>query len=138
MKNLKSLFSVLCLLITSIVTIATSKKPADQMAADQAYYDSLVQKDYFVASNCPQALYQERITIANGRVLYPTNRNFVDFGIPTLELNLTYSSQVSGLVNGHARSCVRSELVDQGIPLILYSCTENAQALCQVSFERIQ
>jgi hypothetical protein len=138
MKTLKNIFAVLCLLTTSIVTVATSKKPADQMTADQAYYDSLAQQDYYAASNCPQALYQERITVSKGRIQYPTNLSFTDFGLPASEVNLTYSNELSGFIHGLPRSCARSEQIHQGISLIVYSCSENSRLICQVSFERAQ
>lgn len=138
MKKLKKFFTVFCLLATSLVTVATSKKSADQMTSDQAYYDSLKQKEYYVASNCPQSLYQERITVANNRISYPTNLSFFDFGLPALEVNLTYSTSLSGLVQGSTRTCLRTEQNHQGTSLIVYSCSENSQILCQVSFELVQ
>jgi hypothetical protein len=139
MKNLKSLFAILCLVATSIVTVATSKKQVSDMDnANQAFTDSLVQRDYYAASNCPMALPQERLTIANERIQYPTNLSFYDLGIPVLALNLTYTHQVSGMINGRTRNCARSVLPNQSSSLIVYTCSENGNFLCQVSFEAVQ
>lgn len=136
-QRLKSLFAVVCLLATSVVTIATSKNNSGERVSNvQVTPESLVRKSYYVASNCPQAIYQDWITVANERIEYPSNRNFSSFGLPAQTLNLTHTNQISMMINGRQRSCIRSEIRDQtGLPLIVYTCEESGTLLCQVSFE---
>src|SRR5687768_16059996 len=138
-RNLKIIFTLFCLLATSVVTIATSKKSdGDLRQINNVTPESLARKDYYVASNCPQAISQERITVTSELIEYPTNRNFYSYGLPSHNLNLTHSHQVAGDMNGILRSCIRSEQADWGTPLIVYTCSENNSFLCQVSFELIQ
>lgn len=126
---------MLILLSTTAVTVATSK------ARDGDYTvtpDSLARKDYYVASNCPQAISQDRITIDNELIEYPTNRSFYNYGLPTYNLNLTFNNNVTGDMNGRQRSCTRSMQNYQGTPLIVYTCYENGNFLCQTTFEAVQ
>lgn len=139
-KNIKLLLTILCLFSTSLVTMATSKKQdGDQSLLLQRSPESLARKDYYIASNCPGAIAQERITVTDERIEYPTNLAYINFGLPTDVLNLTYTNQLSrDMGSGRIRSCTRSEQVDQGTPLIVYTCTETGAFLCQVSFEAVQ
>lgn len=133
-KNLRTFFTLLSLLATSVVTVATSKDGVNPKVTPE----SLARKDYYVASNCPQAIYQDRITVSHELIEYPTNRSFYDYGLPAYSLNLTFSNQVTAEISGRQRSCVRTEQTHQGTPLIVYTCSENGTPLCQVSFEPVQ
>ena len=139
-KTIRTLFTLLCLLATSVVTIATSRK-GDRYDGQPAPYirtEATERKDYDVASNCPQSVPQERITIANEQITYPSQMYFSDFGLPTQTLNLDYNEEVNGDVNGLYRTCRRSELKDQNTTLIVYTCSENNKRVCQISFEPVQ
>jgi hypothetical protein len=134
-EKLRSIFTLLILMSTTVVTVATSKvKDGDYKVTP----DSLARKDYYVASNCPQAVPQERITVDNELVDYPTNRSFLNYGLPVYNLNLTYSSTITGNMYGRERSCTRSMQNYQGTPLIVYTCYENSNFLCQTTFEAVQ
>lgn len=137
-KNLKTIFTILCLLATSVVTVATSKKTEGNGVGYTATPESLARKDYYIASNCPQAIPQDRITVSNELIEYPTNRSFYSYGLPAYNLNLTFAHQITADMNGRQRTCVRSEQIDQGTPLIVYTCSENGYTVCQVSFEAFQ
>lgn len=137
-KNLRIVFTIFCLLATSVVTVATSKKHDGQGYEGAVTPESLVRKDYYIASDCPQAISQDRITIDNELIEYPTNRSFYNYGLPTYNLNLTFSNHIAADMNGRQRSCIRSEQVVWGVPLIVYTCSENGRFLCQVSFELAQ
>lgn len=137
-KTLKNVFTLLILVATSVVTVATSKK-GDYDASYQVTPDSLARKDYYVASNCPQAIQQDRVTIDNELIAYPTSRTFYNYGIPAYNLNLTYTHQVSApMNNGVERTCVRSAQTYSGVPLIVYTCYEYNRVVCQTSFEAVQ
>ena len=125
----KVVFTLSCLFVTSVVTIATSK------SGDQGRYEPEPVQNYLVASNCPQSTSQQRITVTNEQISYPMNLHFTDFGLPTTQLNPATTTQVFSMINGRQRSCSRSEMVDQGTPLIVYTCTENNMYICQVTFE---
>lgn len=139
-KNINTLFTLLCLFATSVVTIATSKKGdhPDAIISEHKYNGSLIEKNYFVASNCPQSIAQEKITVVSERILRPANTNFSDFGIPAESINLTFTNQINHPINGQMRSCLRSEQVEQGTSLIVYTCSENGTLICQITFEVTQ
>lgn len=135
MEKLRSIFTLLILMSTTVVTVATSKK---QDGDYKVTPDSLVRKDYYVASNCPQAISQDRITVDNELVEYPTDRSFLNYGLPSYNVNLTYANTLSGDMYGRQRSCTRSVQTYQGTPLIVYTCYENGNFLCQTTFEAVQ
>jgi hypothetical protein len=138
-EKIRILFTAICLLSTSVVTVATSKKRNNEVGyVNEITPESLAQRDYLVDSNCPQSIFQEQITVANERVKYPSDLSFLNFGLPSEYVNLTYSNQIVGEVDGVLRSCLRSQQVDQGISLIVYTCSENGIFLCQVFFEEVQ
>lgn len=138
-QKLNIFFSLLCLLATSVVTIATSKN-SDTQQQPVNYYtaETLNRKNYYVASNCPQSVPQERITVTNDFIEYPPQLNFSHFGLPTERLNLLATPQISNAVQGHQRNCVRSDVADRGVLLTVYTCYESGAYLCQVSFEPAQ
>ncbi|MBK8202924.1 MAG: hypothetical protein IPK68_11580 [Bdellovibrionales bacterium] len=136
---MRILFTAICLLSTSVVTVATSKMRNNDVGyVNEITPESLAQRDYLVNSNCPQSIFQEQITVANARVKYPSDLSFFNFGLPSEYVNLTYSNQIVGEVNGVLRSCLRSQQVDQGISSIVYTCSENGIFLCEVYFEEVQ
>ncbi|WP_413290855.1 hypothetical protein [Bdellovibrio sp. HCB337] len=131
-KNLRIAFTMLILLASSVVTVATSKK------RDYVSPESLARKEYYVASNCPQAITQDQVVIDNELIESPANRSFYNYGLPTYNLNLTFTTQIIENMNGVQRTCIRAEQNYGGTPLIVYTCSEYGQAVCQVSFEAIQ
>ncbi|MBK7842781.1 MAG: hypothetical protein IPJ71_03665 [Bdellovibrionales bacterium] len=140
-EKIRILFTAICLLSTAVVTVATSKKRNNELGyvyVNEITPESLAQRDYLVDSNCPQSIFQEQITVANERVKYPSDLSFLNFGLPSEDVNLTYSNQIVGEVDGVLRSCLRSQQVDQGISLIVYTCSENGIFLCEVFFEEVQ
>ncbi len=137
-QKLNMLFTLICLLSTSIITIATSKKDDSPASHNQAPVETLARRNYYVASNCPQSVQQEQITVTNEHIEYPPSINFSHFGLPAERLNLTMSFQISNIMQGRQRDCTRTEMNDQGVPLIVYTCTEGGAFLCQVSFEQTQ
>lgn len=138
-QKLNVFVSLVCLLATSVITIATSKN-SDTQQQPANYYtaEPLSKKNYYVASNCPQSVPQEQITVANDFIEYPSQLNFSHFGLPTERLNLLATQQISNVVQGRQRNCVRSDQSNQGGLLTVYTCYESGAYLCQVSFEPAQ
>ncbi|HEY8272191.1 MAG TPA: hypothetical protein VIG33_14975 [Pseudobdellovibrionaceae bacterium] len=133
----KSWFTVLCLLTTSLVTVATSKAPPPKTGSDDVI--TAESKQYYVASNCPAALPQDQITVTNETISYPTNLQFADFGLPLTRLNFEMYPQVKGWVRGYQMLCYLSVMEadsDTGL-LHVYNCYENNRPICQVSFEQV-
>ena len=63
-EKLRILFTAICLLSTSVVTVATSKKRNNDLGyvyVNEITPESLAQRDYLVDSNCPQSIFQEQI-----------------------------------------------------------------------------
>ncbi len=127
-RNLDILLTIFCLLLTSLVTIATSKRGAHIPEPPRAAH-------YLVASNCPQAIQNEQISIVNGVITYPVNLQPKHFGLPTNQINWQAENQISGLFNGQLRECIHSATVDNSTSLEVYSCYENKELVSQVSFE---
>lgn len=127
-RNLDILLTIFCLLLTSLVTIATSKGGSHIPEPPRVAH-------YLVASNCPQAVQNERIGIVNGVITDPANLQPKHFGLPTNQINWQAENQISGLFNGQLRECIHSVSVDNSTSLEVYSCYENKELVCQVSFE---
>ena len=134
-RTIETLFTLLTLFATSIVTVATSKKDVETNNLSNNHEAT---RSYYVASNCSGAVPQSRVTIADRTIIEPANMRFYDFGLPITQLSVTSTQQFSAAMNGYQRTCVRSEQVDQGTLLTVYSCYENNQVVCQVSFELVQ
>ncbi len=92
-EKLRILFTAICLVSTSVVTVATSKtRNNDVVYINDETPESLSLRDYLVDSNCPQSIFHEQITVANERVKYPSNLSFLNFGLPSEYVNLTHSN----------------------------------------------
>ncbi len=127
-RKLDTLFTIFCLFLTSIVTIATSKKGDHFSEPPRVAH-------YLVASNCPKAIPNEQISVVNGMITYPANIQPKHFGLPTNQINWRTENQISGLFNGQLRECLHSVNVDNSTSLDVYTCYENKELVCQVSFE---
>lgn len=132
-QKVRLFFSLLCLVATSVVTIATSKKGEDGYKLDY----NLGRKSYLVASNCPQALPQQELVINNGVIESPLEVRFIDFGLPMYNFNPMANATVQGLVFGQQRTCQYSSTMSNNVLLDVYSCYADNQFICQVSFERV-
>ncbi|MGZ5278509.1 MAG: hypothetical protein ACXWC9_01115 [Pseudobdellovibrionaceae bacterium] len=137
-QKLKILFTIICLMATSVVTIATSKKSESDRLRKEAEDDAArisLRHIYLVASNCPQALSHERITVEADVITSPVGTEFSHFGLPMDELNFL-NQQISGYMQGQLRTCQYSILDDHGTRLDLYTCYQNNIQICQVTFEK--
>ena len=134
-QTVKTILTFLALFATSVVTVATSKKTD---SPDYVVEEAEPTKNYLVASNCPGAVPQARITITNKNLVSPSNINFFAFGLPTSQMSVSSTLQIEALVNGQERTCLRSEIVDQGTPLTVFTCSENGSVSCQITFELVQ
>lgn len=127
--------SVLLLAATSVVTIATSKHDPNRAAS--LSLQATGTRSYYVASNCPGAVPQERITVQDGRLTEPHYRQFVEFGLPMTVLNVDLHPRIQGMVRGYQMDCTYSSYgMQDGRSLDVYSCYENTRPICQVSFEQ--
>lgn len=108
-----------CLISTAIVTIETSKKG----------------DDFGAASNCANAKITNQVITVNeyGIVIAPSDRSFLDFGLPTSSLMIATQTAVSGTVNRATRDCTYS-LNTTSETLHVYSCSDNGTPTCQISF----
>lgn len=127
-ERIKSIFTVICLLGTSIVTVATSKKSDNLQPL-------ALPTTYLTASSCAGALPQERIIVADGVITAPTGRNFLHFGLPVEVLRIAQNLIVSGIVNGATRECEYSLYQTQPEKVHLYTCFEHNVQVCQITFE---
>lgn len=137
MNSLKSIFrdsrtktftSLLWLGLAALTTIATSKSTPGQ---------ANLERSFLVASNCPGALRQERISMVNSLVATPTNLSFNTFGLPTTILNVGDGNTVTGDFEGVQRACVHSIYETQPNIVHLYTCFEGPTQVCQVTFEDV-
>lgn len=125
MAKLKKVFSLICLMATAVVSIATSKAP--NSAPDSSFR-------YGAASNCPDAIVtNQSITVLAGGITSPSGMDFSMLGLPTATVSIGQQTIVSGMVNGQIRSCTYSYDAALGA-MHIYSCTDNGFASCQVSF----
>ncbi len=130
MQKLKVLFTIACMLATSVVTIATSKK-SDQDPLQAAK----TQEVYLVASSCPGALPYDTVTIQNKEIVSPQNRHASEFGLPSSLLSFRDEDVLSGWIGEKMRTC-RHALIDHDqTKLNVYTCSEDGVEVCKVSFE---
>ena len=126
MKNIKIIFVILCLIGSSIVTIATSKKSDIPV---------LLNSNYGSASNCSNAtVTNQAITVTSaGIIVAPEMINFRNLGLPVTSLKIATDTAISGAVGTVVRSCSYSLNTTSGT-LHVYSCTDDGTPSCQVSF----
>jgi len=146
-QKIEALITIFFLLSTSIITVATSKKSDYSPVAPAIAYPNTSNtsntsntynvKTYLVASNCSGALPQERIVVAGSTIQSPTGINYIDFGLPMSSLDFVANPEISGIVGSMNRTCQYSNIVQASVPLDVYTCFENSQQICQVSFESV-
>ena len=126
MKNINIIFVIICLIGTSIVTIATSKKGDSPV---------LLNSIYGSASNCLNAtVTNQAITVSSaGSILSPEMIDFRNLGLPVATLKIATETAISGMVGSVVRSCSYSLNSTSGT-LHVYSCDDNGTPSCQVSF----
>lgn len=126
MKNIKIIFVIVCLIATSIVTIATSKSSNGTV---------LVNSNYGSASNCSNATVTNQvITVSSsGFIVSPEMIDFKNLGLPVATLQIATQTAISGTVGSVSRSCTYSLNSTSGT-LHVYSCDDNGTPSCQVSF----
>jgi len=121
----QKVFAVISLLIAAVVTVATSK------ATDE-------ESEYFyfgAASNCANATTtNQAISTLFGSIVTPEGMTFVSLGLPKTTLNIPSETVVSGTITGGLnRVCTYSLNTTSGT-LHVYSCSDNSNPVCQVSF----
>ena len=126
MKNIKIIFVIVCLIATSIVTIATSKKRDIPV---------LLNSSYGSASNCLNAtVTNQAISVTStGIIVAPEMIDFRNLGLPVTTLQIATQTAISGTVGSVLRSCTYSLNSTSGT-LHVYSCDDNGTPSCQVSF----
>jgi hypothetical protein len=129
-QKLKAFFSIVCMIATSIVTLATSKSSDHDLMREMNS-----QEVYLVASSCPGALAYDKVTIQNKEIISPTGRHPGDFGLPSAIISFHDEDIVSGWLDQKMRTC-RHALVNQdGTNLNVFTCSEDGAEICKVSFE---
>jgi hypothetical protein len=131
-STIKSVLSAICLLATSVITIATSKSTGKDGTIGT--YNAGIVRQYSVNSDCAGAIPYEALTMTDSTITEPANRHFIDYGLPTEQIDLTQPSQVSGLVRGATRTCVYSAQTQGTTPVDVFSCYEDNRYVCQVVF----
>ncbi len=124
MNTNKKVFASLSLLIAAVVTVATSKQEEE---TEYSYFGA--------ASTCANATTtNQAISVSFGSIITPAGMTFVDLGIPKTTLNVATDTTVSGTIaGGLARVCTYSLNTTSGT-LHVYSCSDNSNPVCQVSF----
>lgn len=125
MNAKNKIFAALCLLIAATVTVATSKKNDEETADDV----------YGAASNCANATTtNQEISVSFGAIVTPAGMTFLDLGIPKSTLDIANETTVSAqIAGGLTRVCTYSLNTTSGT-LHVYSCSDNSNPVCQVSF----
>lgn len=131
-STIKSVLSVICLIATSVVTIATSK--ATNNDGSIGTYKAGIVRQYTVNSDCAGAIPYEALTMTDSSITEPLNRHFIDYGLPTEQMDLTQPSQVSGLVRGATRTCTYSAQSFNANSVNIFSCSESDHYVCQIIF----
>jgi hypothetical protein len=116
----------LSLLIAAAVTVATSTAPDG--TPTEVYYGA--------ASNCANATVTNQSigVIYGAKIQTPEGMTFLTLGIPKANLGIAYETTVSGTITGGlTRVCTYSLNTTSGT-LHVYSCSDNNNPVCQVSF----
>ncbi|AZZ37967.1 hypothetical protein CIK05_14530 [Bdellovibrio sp. qaytius] len=123
MNTNQKIFACVSLVIASVVTVATSKKE------DTEY------QYYGAASNCANATTtNQAISTSFGSIVTPAGMTFLDLGIPKSTLDIAVQTTVSGTITGGlTRVCTYSLSTASGT-LHVYSCSDNGNPVCQVTF----
>lgn len=121
----QKVFVILSLLIAAAVTVATSKATDEE--TEYSYFGA--------ASNCANATTTNQAIITSfGAITTPAGMTFVDLGIPKTTLNIPTETTVSGTIaGGLTRVCTYSLNTTSGT-MHVYSCSDNSNPACQVSF----
>lgn len=125
MNSLQKVFATACLIFAAVITVATSKAPEEETE-----YDT-----YGAASNCANATTtNQEITVSFASIVTPEGMTFIDLGIPKSTLDIANQTSVSGTITGGlTRVCTYSLNTTSGT-LHVYSCSDNNNPVCQVSF----
>lgn len=123
-SRFEKLATILGLVFTSAVTVATSK-------ASDSKSEAFPTTTFYAASNCQGAIPQEVIGVRLGQVVTPTGRTFQSYGLPA-EFVTFGSADVTGRSGALERRCVYA-LYQPGVHL--YTCYDNGVQACQVTFE---
>lgn len=98
----------------------------------------VLNKIWGVSTNCPNATANnETMTVGNdGIIVDPTNRSFIDYGLPVSSMRIGTDNYVGGSVNNIVRECTHSSSLDgtSGKTLHIYACMEIGIAVCVITF----
>lgn len=123
---LKQVLSVVWILITAVLTVATSKK-TDHTPTTGFTAESMAQKDYLARSDCYGALDNARVTTKDMSITYPTNTTFKSLGFPSEFVNI----QASAVVSDNVRSCLRQDRSSSDAEYV-YKCSEANVLVCTI------
>lgn len=125
MNTNQKVFAVISLLIAAVVTVATSKATDEETELSS----------FGAASNCANATTtNQTISTAFGAIVTPEGMTFIDLGLPKTTLDIPAETVVSGTISGGlSRVCTYSLNTTSGT-LHVYSCSDNSNPVCQVSF----
>lgn len=125
MNSLQKIFTAACLIFAAVITVATSQFPSE----------STLIETFGAASNCANATTTNQlITVTSGTITEPQGMTFLDLGMPQSTLSVAKQTSVSGTISGGlTRLCTYSLNTTSGT-LHVYSCSDNNNPVCQVSF----
>lgn len=123
MKRFEKVFIAFCLIVTSAITVATSKVD-----------DEIGITLYGAASNCSNAsVTNQVIGVTENMIVSPAATDFTDLGLPQPTLSIATETSTSGTVNAKTRVCNYSLNTASGT-LHVYSCSDDGTPECQVTF----
>jgi hypothetical protein len=128
-----SALKILLLVLTSVVTIATSAKKDNPGGPSTTLGQS---RNYLVASSCKAEVGEEKIEVVDYYIVTPQETDFRRYGLPTQFLDIGEDKVSSGQVNGRQRDCYYTKLEDTGDEIDVYTCYEFSQLVCRVTFEK--
>lgn len=123
MKRFEKVFVAFCLIATSVITVATSKK------------DDATNLSFYVAtSNCVNPNVNEVIGVSGNQIVSPSSVDFTDLGLPQPTLTIATDTTVSGTANAVTRVCTYSSNNSNGTQQHIYGCSDNNVPTCAVMF----
>lgn len=124
MKRFEKVFIAFCLMVTSVITIATSK------AGDEVDIITF----YGAASNCSNAtITNQVIGVTDNMIVTPEGTNFTHLGLPKATLSIATETTTSGTVNAKTRVCTYSLDSSSGT-LHMYTCLDDGSPACITTF----